>query len=222
MSITTFDTLLGMPGGIKLPCRSVAVKEKDKLILISPIKFTDSQVDQIRKLGDVTDLVAPSLYHHLYMPRAVQLFPKAKVWGVPEFRKKRSDIAWTHDLSEQSWPYREFLDVLSLEGAPAFSEMEFLHKPTRTLIATDLCFNMCKPVGWASPLILGLFGTYDGFAMSRLMKIRVKNRTEFEGSLELILAWDFDRIIMGHGDPIEGDAKSKLKEAFCSRGFLVK
>jgi glyoxylase-like metal-dependent hydrolase (beta-lactamase superfamily II) len=33
-------------------------------------------------------------------------------------------------------------------------------------------------------------------------------------SLERILEWDFDRVIIGHGDIVETDGREKLEQAF--------
>jgi hypothetical protein len=34
-----------------------------------------------------------------------------------------------------------------------------------------------------------------------------------------ILAWDFDRVIVGHGDVIERGGKEKLRAALAAAGF---
>ena len=94
MPIHRFDSHVNHPG-IQLPSRCVAVQEGAHLILISPIDFSDAQMETLRGLGKVTDLVAPSLFHHLSMQSAINHFPEARIWGAPGLEEKRSDITWT-------------------------------------------------------------------------------------------------------------------------------
>ena len=35
-------------------------------------------------------------------------------------------------------------------------------------------------------------------------------------SLERILAWDFERVVLAHGDCIDTDAKARLREAWAN------
>lgn len=51
------------------------------------------------------------------------------------------------------------------------------------------------------------------------MKASVKDRAAFESSLGTILGWDFDRVIVGHGDVIESGGKAKLRAALEAAGF---
>jgi len=41
-----------------------------------------------------------------------------------------------------------------------------------------------------------------------------KDRRAAKQSLERILEWDFDRIILSHGENIESDAKAVLRKAW--------
>ena len=216
--IQTFETKINMPG-TQLPARSVAVKGIDSFILFSPIRFQNEQIEKLRGLGDVTDIVAPCLFHHLFIPQAIKLFPNARVWGVPGFREKRPDITWTHELTPDQWIHQHILEILPITGAPKYNEVEFFHPSSKTLIATDLCFNMRKPAGLMAPIILGAMGTFDGFAVSRLLKLMTKDKKALKKSLDKLFAWDFDRIIMAHGEIVESDGKNLLRAAMIKRGL---
>ncbi len=220
MSIHLFDSYVQLPG-MKFPCRSVLVHEAGRVILFSPIDFSEEQLATIRAIGEVTDLVAPCLFHHLGMGKAIRQFPKARVWGVPGFKEKRPDIAWTDLLTPEKWPYKSFLDIVAIEGAPKYSEADFFHESTRTLLATDLCFNMRRPGGWAAGIILRIFGNYDGFASSRLLRVLVRDKVAFEKSLVQLFQWDFDKVVMAHGLPINSGGKELLRNALRARGFQV-
>jgi hypothetical protein len=55
--------------------------------------------------------------------------------------------------------------------------------------------------------------------MSRPVKAGVKDEAAFRSSLASILEWDFDRVIVGHGDVIEHGGKAKLRTALAAAGF---
>ena len=57
--------------------------------------------------------------------------------------------------------------------------------------------------------------------MSRPVKSGVTDEAAFQNSLATILGWDFDRVIVGHGDVIESGGKAKLLTALAAAGFSV-
>jgi hypothetical protein len=48
----------------------------------------------------------------------------------------------------------------------------------------------------------------------------VKDRAAFDRSIERMLAWDFDRIVMAHGDIVETGGRRMLIEALRERNLL--
>lgn len=215
-----FESSLKMPL-MPLPVRATLVKGPESLVLISPIRFTEEQVAQIRQIGEVTDIVAPSLLHHLAIPKAVQHFPKATLWGAPDLHKKRADIAWQKILAQDPWPSASGLEPHLIRGAPKLNEVVFLEKQSRTLIATDLCFNLQDARGLGAFLILSYFGTYRRFGVSRFWLRYVKDKEAFLESLRVILSWDFDKIVMAHGHVIESGGKSLLQASLRERGLKI-
>ncbi|MCC0178927.1 hypothetical protein I4641_18325 [Waterburya agarophytonicola K14] len=49
---------------------------------------------------------------------------------------------------------------------------------------------------------------------SWLEKIAVKDQQSAKQSIDEILAWDFDRVIMGHGKIVETNAKQQLADGY--------
>jgi hypothetical protein len=219
MSIQFFESEMSMPGMV-LPIRSVWIKENGRSILISPIDMNAATIGTVQAQGGVTDIVAPNLMHNKFVPQAVKNFPKAIVWGVEGFKEKRPDIKWDRELTKKSWPYPNILDVVEVKGAPSLNETAFLHKETKTLIVADLCFNLLNPKGWNAGIVLRMFGTYKRFAVSRLFLKYVKDKAAFRRSLDELFTWDFDRIVMSHGEVIPQDGKARLRSALQERGCL--
>lgn len=214
-----FESSISM-GAVSLNVRSTLVTLSSGLkILISPINFSIEQQSEIQK-NPPDIIVAPNAFHHLNVPKARSLFPLAKTFASPALQKKRADINWDSYLDESTWPYRDELAILQIQGAPKYSEFLFFHKASKTLIVTDLLFNMKNLTTWKERLIFGLMGTYNKTAVSRLLLLMTKNQASLKASLIKALEFNFDRLVMAHGDIISENGKEHLSAALKERGLL--
>jgi hypothetical protein len=97
-----------------------------------------------------------------------------------------------------------------MRGAPKVNEVVFFHPRSRTLILTDLAFNVTGSVPFLLRVFILINGVVGRLAISRLMKAMYRDRGSARPGAEKILAWDFDRITLCHGDVIESGAKVLL------------
>ena len=112
--------------------------------------------------------------------------------------------------------------ALEIQGAPQARDTALLHVPSRTLILTELLFNFSLREPLWTRLLLNLgVGRHFSPGVSRPVRAGVEDKAAFEQSLEEILAWDFDRIVVGHGDPIPTGGKGALRKALSQAGFLA-
>lgn len=218
--------LMLMTGSVKMPMMQLptcatAVRLSTGVVLISPVARMLEYMEDLEAFGPMSDLVAPSLLHHLSLPLAIEAFPQARVWGAPGLQEKRPDIPWTSVLNPETWPHQRELPLLGLQGLPGFNECVFFHPASRSLIVTDLCFNLRKTRGLGPWLILSLFGTYQKFGVSRLYLGGVKNKEAFKNSLREMMKFDFENLIMAHGEPLWGNAKPRLLNALAERGISL-
>ncbi len=107
------------------------------------------------------------------------------------------------------------VDQVLLGGFPFMNEVVFFHRPSTTLIATDLAFN----VGSSSPpltrLVFRLGGTYGRLSPTLLeRRLLVRDRTAFRHSLERILEWPFDRVVVAHGEVSEKGGREELVRGY--------
>lgn len=200
-----------------LPVRSVLVRTSDRGILISP--GSKIKIEEYQKLTNVTDLVAPSLFHTGGIPKACSIFKNAKVWGPSGANEAKPLIPWTNTLNIDNWPYQAELQLIPLLGMPKINEVLFVHVPSKSLILADLAFNMSGQNGFGPWLILNLFGTYNKFAVSRFFLKFVEDKSAFESSLAELFKLNFDQIIVSHGKIIRSEGKALLKGALQERGF---
>lgn len=217
--IIYFDSKMKMPL-MELPLRSTIIKYKNEVIIISPIDFTASQIDEIKKMGTVTTIIAPSLFHHIFVKRIHKIFDSAKIFCVKGLETKRADIKWDGIIDPSNWRFKDEIELILVEGMPKVNEALFLHKPTKTLIVVDLVFNLINARGLGSFIILSLFGTYQKLGISRFFMMLIKDRAAFIKSMQTVLNYDFQKIIMCHGEVINDNGKSVLTHALKARGFI--
>jgi hypothetical protein len=129
--------------------------------------------------------------------------------------KKRPDLRFDGELSdepEEEW--RGQIEQHLFCGAPALSEVVFFHPATQTLILTDLAFNIPLQVAEKSPLFRWLWDV-GHFGPHRFVRRRgIRDRQAAQKSVRRILDWNFDRIIVSHGEVLENGGREKFAAAF--------
>jgi hypothetical protein len=214
-----FHSHLSMPL-VKLPVTTSLIKlSNEKTILISP--HPSLTAEDFQSMGNVTDIVAPSLMHHLGIKNAVSALPQAKLWGALGFDQKRKDITWNNFLEEQEWPYNNELVAIHIAGMPKINEFAFFHKASKTLFVTDICFNILDNSGLGGWLIYNIFGTYKRLAVSKFFIKAVTDKEAFQQSLAHLFSYDFDDIVVCHGSVVKGGGRGKLLAALKERGYSI-
>jgi hypothetical protein len=100
-------------------------------------------------------------------------------------------------------------------GMPLLNESVFLHKPSRTLILTDLMFNFSRDLTAGQRLFAALKGASGRPSVSRLMRyFMMKDRAAVRRSAGKVLEWDFDRVLLAHKDMIDRGGKEIMRRAF--------
>jgi len=203
---------LRLPGGFRLNTRMTVARLPDETLWVhSPIPMDDALAAALTKLGRVSFLVAPNLYHNLFVGPASARFPDARVFAPPGFQKKYPKVRVDETLSAtpiDAWA--GVIDHRLVEGAPSIAEVVFLHKPSRTLVVSDLLFNVERPENFFTKLVLTLAGTRGKLGRSREWHVLAKDRAAWNASVREVLAFDFDRLIMAHGEVVEEGAKERV------------
>jgi len=208
--------------GVEFGCRMTVIRlSTGGLVLHSPVHLSDALRDEINKLGEVKFLVAPNRFHHLHIKDYAALYPEAEVWGAPGLPEKRRDIKFDRVLEDGSpiSPEGEIRYFLFL-GLPALNEVVFYHPDSKTLILTDLLFNYSGDLPWGLKLVTKTVGVYGAPNVSRLIRYFIlKDRRQARESARRVMALDFDRLILSHGDIVETGAKEVVSKAFQCFGY---
>jgi hypothetical protein len=198
--------------GLEVGARMTVVRLRDsKLLLHSPIAAAADLVREVKGLGPVAYIVAPNRFHHLFVGEWQQACPDASIYVAPGLESKRSDLSIAGVLGDEPEPgWKGVVDQVLIRGFPFANEVAFFHRPSATLIATDLAFN----IGPSSPpltrLAIRLGGGYGCLSPTLLERFLIRDRSAFRHSLERILEWPFERVIVAHGDVTEEHAREEL------------
>ena len=189
------------------------------LLLHSPCEIDSQTKMAISALGDVAYIIAPGSYHHLYIPSAQAAFPQAETYICPGIERKRPEIDFDWFLADQppeNWA--DTLDQVLVRGNKYIWEVAFFHKPSRTLLLVDLIENFTDQtpnVNWQLKLWWKVvFHMWDHPKPAPEYQLGWKDKAAASKSLKRILDWDFERVILSHGDLIDEEAKTIVQEAW--------
>ena len=208
--------------GCTFPGRMTVVLLSDGRILIhSPCSIDPETKAGIENLGPVAFIVAPGNYHHLHVPSCQAAFPAAKTFICPGIETKRPDLVFDgvlQDTPEEGWA-TDFEQTV-MRGCRFMWEVAFFHRPSRTLILVDLIEN----IGDSTPdtnRLLRFFWKYV-FRMWNVPKpapeyqMGWKDKRAARRSLHRILGWQFDKVIIAHGEPLVELARDAVEGAWRS------
>jgi hypothetical protein len=199
--------------GIALGMRTTVIRLGDGgLFLHAPGPLSPELTDAINALGPVRCLVAPNDFHHLFVEENQRTWPDASVHVSAGLPAKRPDLASATVLGDTpAGLWEGEIEQVWMRGAPKVNEVVFFHPLSRTLVLTDLAFNFVSPGSFRVRIFLRINGASGRLATSRLLKSMHRDRASARVSAEKIFDWDFDRIVLCHGDVVEADAKAKLQ-----------
>jgi hypothetical protein len=198
---------LRLPGGVRMPVASTVMRLPDRsLLLYSPVAFDDAMAAALAREGEVSHIVAPSLWHHLYAEAATKRFPRATLHGAPGLSSKRPDLTIHRVLGSSDPGWGDTIDVVVIDGAPKLNEAVLLHRPSGTLACADFVFNLTQPVNLMTRLLFALTGVGGGrLAQSRAWKFAVRDRAAARASIDRLLSWPIRQVAPAHGEPIAID-----------------
>ncbi|MDH3585103.1 MAG: DUF4336 domain-containing protein [Phycisphaerae bacterium] len=202
--------------GIPITTRMTIVRlSSGGLWVHSPVRLDAEMRQAVEALGGVRSLVAPNAFHHLFLESAAVAWPQAQVYAAAGVSRKQPGVRIHGELTGVPLPqWSADLEQLPVEGMPRFNEVVFLHRSSRTLIVSDLVFNLAGKLPWRTGVFARIAGIHGRLAVSRLFRSFIRDRQAFARSIRAILAWDFDRMIMAHGQIVESGGREALSTAF--------
>jgi hypothetical protein len=185
-----------------------------QLLIHSPIAMTLGLKAQVDALGPVRHIVAPNNNHQLYAGDWKAEYPDALLHGTRGLVKRRKGLVIDRELGGETLPdWREHVDTALLEGT-MLNETVFLHRPSRSLIVADLIENFETSPHWPTRAYLKLGGIHGKPGLCRPLRTVFRDKKRARRALDRILSWDFDRIVLAHGDILESGGNETLHGAY--------
>lgn len=202
--------------GLSVGTRMTVIRLADRrLLLHSPVALDADLRQQLDAVGRVCYAVAPNRLHHLYAAEVARAYPGARLWVAPGLERKRPDLVFEAILGDEApEEWRGVVDQVFFRGRPYENEVVFCHRPSRTLLLCDLAFNIGPRAAPLTRLLMKLIRSYGHLGPSKLDPLLIRDRAAARASLERILAWDFDRVVVAHGEVQESGGHEILRRGY--------
>lgn len=200
--------------GVRLPTRASVVRLADGGLLVhSPPRPDAALRSALDALGPVRHVVSPNKIHHLGIAAFAAAYPGAGVWASPGLPERRPDLRFRGVLGDRPEPdWAGDLDQACTRGNVFFEEVVFLHRASGTLVVADLVERL---VPEALPAGAAFFARALRLADRALASPEHRAYTvdvEAAGAaFDRMLAWDFDAIVLAHGELVRRGGKETLR-----------
>jgi len=217
--VWTVERRLSMPGGPSLPTNATVFRlESGGLVLIAPPAMGESA--GIETLGPVDSVVVPNSFHHLFAPECMARHPGARLIGPPGLKDRVAGLPPLEEFepgTEGPWPGE--IEFAVLGPVRQVCEIALFHLRSRTLVLTDVAFNLRKIERRLDRVFWRIVGVGAGFGPtfdSRMLLLR--DRVAASRFVSEVARWPMERIIVAHGEVLETNAKAEFLRAF--RAYL--
>ncbi len=121
----------------------------NRIVLISPVKLEPQTQEDINNLGKLAYIIAPNLFHYLYIQDCKNIYPQAKLLAVPGLANKQPELKIDRVFFQDEIDFQSELEYILFAGfrvsmitkAATLNEVVFDHRASKTMILTDTAFN---------------------------------------------------------------------------------
>jgi hypothetical protein len=206
--------------GCRFNARMAIIRLSDgRLLIHSPCPIDIATKAEIDSLGSVAAIIAPGDYHHLNVRSARNAFVDAEIHICPGIDKKDPSLPYTKVLSDEPDPiWAADLDQVLIRGSRFIREVAFFHRESATLILVDSIENFSDSTTGVGGLLKFywklVFKMWDRPKPAPEYQMGWVDKAAARESLGRILDWDFENIILAHGDLVDEDAQQLARSAW--------
>ena len=191
-----------------------------RLVIDSSAPFAAEDVAAIRHFGVPSWLVEATLMHDTFAPPVSAVFPDLP-YLAPEGFSKLSGVP-TRPLYPPPSDWAGEIEVLKVEGLRKINEHALFHRASQTLVLADLLFHFpADSRGWPRFFARYVMQLPRLSGISAFFRLMIRDREAFALSMKEMVNWDFEQIVVGHGEPIQNDAKRIFAQALRDRGLAI-
>ena len=183
------------------------------LLIHSPAPLDGALRSRLDELGPVRFVVPASLLHgHLYMEQYAAGYPEVRLFAAPGLQRRRKDLRFAGEVGADPDPaWAADVDQTTFDGHRLITEVVFLHRSSGTLIVGDVLWHVTP----AMPFTGRLWGGWrQGVRPTPAFRLGIRDRAAARASVDRILAWDFDRIVIGHGEMVESGGHEVFERTY--------
>lgn len=209
-TVTRKQRFLGLETGTRM---TVARLEGGGLFVHAPVALDEPTRRAIDELGEVRAVVAPSLFHHLYVGQWMQAYPKATFAPCPGLREKRADLSWGPTLGDA--PHEAWASTLDQAPFTARFEREvvFYHRATKTFVCADALIHLSTHESLATRVVAGLMRN-TGPGKGWVERFAVRDHGLGRAQVERILSWDIEGLVLAHGALVPRGGHAAILDAY--------
>ena len=206
--------------GLMFTTRMTVAKLSDGTIWVnSPVQVSPDVLKRITGLGPVRYLLAGTPRHVWRLAFWHSLFPEAELWAArtTPFTLMKAPLSLAGILGDeppQAW--KNDFDQLAFKGNPLIEEVLFFHRRSHTVILDDLIQIHSRvrgrPFRNALFKLEGVESPHGGVGLD--IRLSFIHRSLARKSLQKLLSWDFDKLVIAHGPCIDKDARTFVERAF--------
>jgi hypothetical protein len=185
----------------------------NRLVIHNSMRLLRKDLDWLTSLGQPAYIIAPNSFHCSDAGWMARLFPSAELFVPCSKLDTFANEGFSPKDVNEKFPVEisNELKCIPMLGT-RMHEAAFVHLPSKTLILCDLAFNMGNVFSGFEGLMMKWNRVGGQFGPSRLTKLLfAKNRKTLLESYQRLLADEFDRVIVNHGEVLESGGKEKLR-----------
>lgn len=204
--------------GFNYPTRMAVIRlGSGELFIWSPTALTEELGAELALLGPVRHLVAPNSLHDLFIASWKQAYPAARLYAAPGLQEKRRDLAFDAEITDDAiLPWTSEIAHIVMAGNAITTEVVFFHAKSGTALFTDL-LQQFPPrwfKGWRALIAKWDLMLAPEPSVPRKFRLAFTDRRVARASVERLLAWPVEKVLMAHGTPVRSEGHAFLKRAF--------
>jgi hypothetical protein len=192
----------------------------ERLFIHSPTPLIGDLKTEIARLGMPNWIIGPNRLHYWWIPDWHAAYPEARIFLAPGIKRQAGDrLAFDGEPLDRGsgYPWDDGIATLAVAGS-YMTEVVFFHRPSRTLLLTDLIENFeTDRIG--SPLMrfltwAGGVRDPDGSTPRDMRLTLLQNRAAVKAAATRMIEWNPERVILAHGRWYDRDGRAELCRAF--------
>lgn len=191
---------------------SVVQVSSSDLLVHSSAEPTPELCAELDALGTVKYIVVPNNLHRWHARAMKTRYPNATLLCSSLLSKNLHPDMELETPDPLPWD-SDTLAMTPIHGLPVLNEFVFLHRPSKTLLVTDLCFNWhVDDMNLGNRMLIHLTNGFRPLTVTPFFRDAVTDRVALQRSLDSVMDWDFTTVHPCHTRSVSEDAKHVFLE----------